>query len=166
MQFDPVSARSHYARKETDELIRIAYLETTFVDEAKALAREELSKRGIENVDAQTIERVRTRLESQDRASEEYDLETRSVADELLGNLHMAAAIGGLWLCALFLPDMLANPGDSNWTLGFLAVLWGCFAVIAVRDALRGERKKLYLIVVVPLTLLIVSIAVRWGLSH
>jgi hypothetical protein len=47
MKFDRQSAVPIFARKESDELIQIAFLEESYVEEAKELARQELAKREV-----------------------------------------------------------------------------------------------------------------------
>jgi hypothetical protein len=77
MQFDSETAQALYAGKDSDELIRIAFLESDFIEEAKALARLELARRGMVRVASSEIERVRAAVEQ----------ETRAKADEVLSML-------------------------------------------------------------------------------
>ena len=69
MQFDPQSAKDLYAQKEIDELVGIAFLEDTYLPEAKKLALAELARRGFRTVSPEMIERVRVlrREELEDR---------------------------------------------------------------------------------------------------
>ncbi len=65
MNFDPEYAKILYAQKETDELVRIAFLEGEYLEEAKRLANDELVLRGQSVVGTNTIERVRAEMERQ-----------------------------------------------------------------------------------------------------
>jgi hypothetical protein len=80
MKFDPKSSESVFSEKDDDELIRIAYVEETYVSEAKELAKSLLAKRGRPDVNDADIERVRKNLEAQANALEEHSL--RSVEAE------------------------------------------------------------------------------------
>jgi hypothetical protein len=74
MKFDPSSARQLFAQKETDELVRIAFLEEAFIDDAKSLAKEELALRGFDEGDTREIDRVRLETEQQRIKLEELQL--------------------------------------------------------------------------------------------
>jgi hypothetical protein len=74
MKFDPQSAAPIFARKESDELIRIAFLEESYVEEAKELARRELARRGLSEISKEGIERVKTDVNARKAAAEEHNL--------------------------------------------------------------------------------------------
>jgi hypothetical protein len=74
MKFDPSSARPLFAQKETDELVRIAFLEEAYTDDAKSLAKEELALRGFDEGDTNEIERVRLETEQERIKLEELQL--------------------------------------------------------------------------------------------
>src|SRR5262249_29183802 len=58
--FDSAALARRYAQEETDELVRIAYVESDeYLPEAVALAREELGRRGVAATLAQRVEVVR-----------------------------------------------------------------------------------------------------------
>jgi hypothetical protein len=80
MQFDPESAKFLYAQMESDELVRIAFLEVEYVDEARKLAKAELAQRGLGEVDDSTISRVRAELERQ--RTDELDGQLRGLESE------------------------------------------------------------------------------------
>lgn len=83
MQFDPTSAKHVYAEKESDELIRIAFLEDAYVEGAKALAKEELAKRGFNSVGREEIERVRHEIELRRQAQEELQMQGLETEEEI-----------------------------------------------------------------------------------
>jgi hypothetical protein len=62
MQFDSKAAKQAYKELSTDELVRIAFLENSYVPEAKKLAADELARRNF-RVEQGTIERIRAQLE-------------------------------------------------------------------------------------------------------
>ena len=57
------SDRSHFAQKETEELVTIAFLEDSYLPEGKRLAREELARRGFDPENRELIEHVRAENE-------------------------------------------------------------------------------------------------------
>ncbi|WP_029923488.1 hypothetical protein [Nevskia soli] len=73
MQFNPTSAAPAYAEKSTDELIQIAFLEQDYLSEAKRLAEEELTNRGLK-ITPDDIERTRLRMEEVKRQALEYSI--------------------------------------------------------------------------------------------
>ena len=82
MHFDPESAADLYAQKDDDELVRIAFLEETYLEEAKELAKNELAQRGFRAIDQRTIERVRGDMEQQRLAK--IDAEVQGLESEEL----------------------------------------------------------------------------------
>ena len=74
MQFDSQSAINAFAQKDTQELIRIAFLEDTYVDDAKNVAKDELARRGVTSVTSEELECVRQEIEARKIAKEENDL--------------------------------------------------------------------------------------------
>lgn len=83
MQFDPTAAKYAYAEKETDDLIRIAYSEEEYVDQAKQLARDELARRGFGRIDSEDIDRVRHTIEIWRREDQERDLRGLETDEEI-----------------------------------------------------------------------------------
>jgi hypothetical protein len=80
MKFDPESAKAAYAQKESDELVRIAFLEGEYLEEAKRLAKGELARRGQSQVDSETVERVRADIERQ--RTEKLDAQLQGLESE------------------------------------------------------------------------------------
>lgn len=68
--FDPTVAQYAFAEKETDELIRIAFLEPDFVPAAVGLARKELARRGIPDPVHERVKDLESRIVLQQREKE------------------------------------------------------------------------------------------------
>ena len=75
MQFDPETATNLFAQMDDDELIRIAFLEDTYLEEAKDLAKKELAERGLGEISQSTIEKVRSSMSTQRHAEMDVELE-------------------------------------------------------------------------------------------
>ena len=71
MQFDPKAAKAEFSRKEAEELVRIAFLEPDYLQEARGLAEQELAKRGIAGADRQLIVK-RLKEDMQDAETERW----------------------------------------------------------------------------------------------
>jgi len=116
--FDPTELAHRYAREETEELIRIAFVRSSeYVAEAVAVAREELRRRGVEGGSDDRITVVREEeAERQKVADEPLDLGVKIVC------FLLPSAVGAI--CAL----SHSNQGKTRaaadaWTctgLGFL----------------------------------------------
>ena len=162
MHFDPNAAKPGFAQWDTNDLIRIAFLEPTYIDEAKELAKQELARRGLHEVDSQHIERVRIELEGREAALKQADLESSYNANRILDNLREGILVVALWGAALFAPDYLADLKVSDWRIWFFGAIWVVVAYRSIQDARQGKRWRLYAVVVVPLALLIVSELLAW----
>ena len=76
MNFDPETARPLYEQKDDEELIQIAYLESSYLQSAKDLARCELARRGLKPISKDRIEAARKDIEKLDSAIQEHELRT------------------------------------------------------------------------------------------
>ena len=77
MKFDAEAAKINFRQKDTDDLVRIAFLEKTYLPEARALAKEELDRRGITQ---QTIDQVSAHVEQLRR--EEFEAKVSDLKSE------------------------------------------------------------------------------------
>lgn len=162
LAFDPVAAAKTYAGMDTEELIRIAYLEPDYVPEAKALALRELDNRGIPGNRKNLIRQVRDEIRGRDRASERLSAKNFEQLQTLKFRIAAGSLICGLWLVALFAPAMVREwSKTADGASFFLLGVWAIAVVDAVRKARRGARHQLYLIVVIPAILLLVGVTIR-----
>jgi hypothetical protein len=161
--FDPTEAAQAYADLETDELVRIAYLEPNYLPEAKAIAMRELSGRGVPENPSQLIEHVRLDCENRRHAEEMLTYHNMARMDRVKGQLHSVALIGATWIAALILPTTLTDwqTFSNDWKALALASVWVFFAIDAIRRKSRGAPRRFYLIVVIPLALFAVGLAFR-----
>jgi hypothetical protein len=83
MKFNPKTAESAFLKKEDEELIQIAYVEESYVTEAKELAKSVLAKRGLSNLSDADIDRVRKELEVRADAIREHELRNVEVEEEM-----------------------------------------------------------------------------------
>lgn len=162
LTFDPVAAAKAYAGMDTEELVRIAYLEPDYVPEAKALALRELDNRGIPGNRKNLIRQVRDEIRGRDRASERRSAKNFEQLQTLKFRIAAGSLICGLWFIALFAPAMIEEWSKTADGAGFFLLgVWAIAAIDAVRKARRGTRRQLYLVVVVPVILLLVGITIR-----
>lgn len=161
--FDPVTAAQTYAEMETEELVRIAYLEPNYVPEAKALAMRELDKRGVSEDREGLIRQVRDENKERAEALELHRYEKAARWEDLELRLLGGMLIGSLWLGALLAPSIYEDWSRSGSAAGFVLLAgWAIAVVYAVRKLLRGLRRPFYLVVVIPGGLFVVGVALRW----
>ena len=144
MEFDAQSAAGSYATKSTDELISIAYLDYTFVAQAKELAIRELARRGISSVAQSDLERVQRQLQNEEREKLERDTAHIESEEEMPGwrkairralaphrpILHVVTVGGGaiLYLNSSLEWNLLnLNPRLSRALAMLLVLLWFVF---------------------------------------
>jgi hypothetical protein len=162
LAFDPVAAAKTYAGMDTEELVRIAYLEPDYVPEAKSLALRELDKRGIPGNRKNLIRQVRDEIRGRERASERLSAESFGQLQTLKFRIAAGSLICGLWFVALFAPAMVKEWSNTADGAGLLLLgVWAIAVVDAVGKARRGARRQLYLVVVVPAILLLVGVTIR-----
>jgi hypothetical protein len=162
LAFDPVAAAQTYAAMETEELVRIAYLEPDYVPEAKALALRELDKRGVPEDRKNLIRQVRGELRDRARALERQSAKNFHQGQVLQFRIAAGSLIGALWVAALFMPSMLKEWNVSVDGAGFFFLgVWVIAVIDAIRKLRRGLRRQFYLIVVIPAVLLVVGVTVR-----
>jgi hypothetical protein len=162
LAFDPVAAAQTYASMDTEELVRIAYLEPDYVAEAKALALRELDKRGVPANPKKLIRQVRDEI--RDNAGAAHRLTAANIEQGRRLELRFVAGmlILVLWLAALFAPIVIKEARNSTDGAVFLLLGgWAIAVVVAVRKAWRGKRRQLYLVVVIPAVLLVAGIIFR-----
>ena len=157
MKFDPTSARAQFAEKDTDDLIRIAFLEPSYVTEAVDVAKEELARRGLSRVGSRDIERVRGALEAQRIAKEDDDLRSLEIDEAIPGwrravrsrlaphrrplSLLALAFMGLLWLNSIFDWGFLNLHGRRSEALAALiGSVWFVFVMPSQRE-FREMRK-------------------------
>jgi hypothetical protein len=159
MKFDPSSARPLFAQKETDELVRIAFLEEAYIDDAKSLAKEELALRGFDEGDTHEIERVRLETEQQQIKLEELQLgglETEEGIPSWRQTVRLWAApyrIGltslALGLVVFFLLNSVFSwgvfeiGGRRPQGIGLLVMLIWLFFIAPTRKEFRDRRNSL-----------------------
>jgi hypothetical protein len=159
MKFDPSSARPLYAQKETDELVRIAFLEEAYTDDAKSLAKEELALRGFDEGNTHEIERVRLETEQQRIKLEELQLgglETEEGIPSWRQTVRLWAAPYRVWLTSLalglgafFLLNSVFNwgvfeiGGRRSKGMGLLVMLIWLFFIAPTRKEFRDRRNSL-----------------------
>jgi len=150
--FDIESARERYAKLDSEELARIAFVESSYLSEAKSLAVAELNRRGdMTNKEAllRTIEAERE-LERNPYASPGY---------QTLEKFRYGMSVGGIWMVAPVLPWAITDPNTKSdpaaWA--FLALAWLWLAWFAYRDYRAGNQRTFKNVVVVPLILLAIS---------
>ncbi|HEX3950071.1 MAG TPA: hypothetical protein VHW95_09500 [Steroidobacteraceae bacterium] len=159
MKFDASSAKQLFAQKETDELVRIAFLEEAYVDDAKSLAKEELALRSFDAGNTHEIDRVRLETEQQRIKLEELQLRgleaeeaipswrqtvRRWAAPYRVGLTSLALVLAGFfWLNSVFSWGVFAIGGRRSGGIGVLVMLtW--FAFIApTRREFRDRRNSL-----------------------
>jgi len=122
MKFDSESARPIYAKKESDELVCIAFLDEDFVEEAKKLAKEELARRGLGKMSHDMIERVRTEVAQQRIANIEGRLQGFEIEEEMPSwrqaiRLRLAPYRSLLSLLAITLAGLIELDSTFNWGL-------------------------------------------------
>jgi hypothetical protein len=157
MKFDPQSAVPIFARKESDELIQIAFLEESYVEDAKELARQELARRGLAEISTERIERVRTDVEARKAEAEEHNLRSLEIDEEIPSWRRVArarvapyrqilsfAALASMavsWLNSIFEWELLnLNSGRSRALALLIALVW-LFFVAPTRSELLRRRK-------------------------
>ena len=119
---------------ETEELVRIAYLEPDYVPEAKALAVRELDKRGVPENRDRLIRQVRDENRERARAAKRQSARNVEQARALEFRFGAGMLIGLLWFAALLAPSMLKDMSSSeNGTGLFLLGIWA-IAVVDVRE--------------------------------
>jgi hypothetical protein len=158
MKFDPQSAEPIFARKDSDELIQIAFLEETYVEEARELARQELAKRGQLDISSETIERVRTDVEAQKAAAEEHNLRSLEIEEEIPAwrrvvrasiapyrqtiSFAAVALMAVFWLNPIFHWGLLKLDGRQSRSLALLiGLIWLVF-VAPTRREFRNIRRS------------------------
>jgi hypothetical protein len=156
MQFDPKSAAASFSEKDTDELVRIAFLEQDFTQEARELASAELANRGLK-ITVQDIERVRLRLKEQKREVLEYTLRhletdatmpawrrrvrARMAPHRQVLSMVMLALMALAWLNELLEWGFMNLSGRKSEGVALLVgLLWFVF-VAPSRDDYRGHGK-------------------------
>ena len=159
MKFDASSARQLFAQKETDELVRIAFLEEAYIDDAKSLAKEELALRGFDEGDTHEIDRVRLETEQQRIELEELQLrglETEEGIPSWRQTVRLRAApyrVGLSWL-ALGLAAFFSLNSFYSWGvfemagrrsqgIGLLVMLIWFLFVAPTRKEFIDRRKSL-----------------------
>jgi hypothetical protein len=101
LAFDPVAAAQTYAGMDTEELVRIAYLEPDYVAEAKALALRELDKRGVPADPKKLIRQVRDEIRDNAGAAHRLTAANIEQARKLEFRFVVGLLIFVLWLAAL-----------------------------------------------------------------
>jgi hypothetical protein len=161
--FDPVAAAQTYAAMETEELVRIAYLEPDYVPEAKALAVRELDKRGVAENRESLIRQVRDENMERAHAVEMHSARKFQQAHALELRLIAGMLIGFLWFAALLAPSIQKDLSRSGNGLWFVVLsVWAIAIVDGVRKWRRGLRRQLYLVAIIPGALFVVGVAFRW----
>lgn len=157
MKFDPNRAASNYAEMPTDDLVRIAFIDGGYLDEAKDLARAELSRRGVGSVTESDLARVERTVEERRIARLENDSAGLEKIERFNSSFATVAFIAGSWVLLPIIPH-------ADFDLWVVAVLlgWGVFTLTAVADARKGEAEKFIYGVLVPLGLLLISLMVRF----
>jgi hypothetical protein len=155
MKFDRQSAVPIFARKESDELIQIAFLEASYVGEAKELARQELAKRGLSEISTERIEQVKADVQARRAAAEEYSLRSLEIDEEIpswrkvararLAPYRQILSLAALvlmavsWLNSIYEWELLnLNSGQSRGLALLIALVWLFFAAPT-----RSEFRKL-----------------------
>jgi hypothetical protein len=157
MQFDPDRAASHYAEMATDDLVRIAFIDAGYLDEAKDLARAELSRRGVGPVTESDVARVERVFEERQIARLENDSAGLEKIESFNSSFATVVFIASSWVLLPIIP----HADFDLWVVAFL-LGWGVFTLTAVADARKGETEKLIYGVLVPLGLLLISLMVRF----
>lgn len=141
----------------TDDLIHIAFIDAGYLDEAKHLARAELSRRGVGSVTTSDLARVERAFEERRIARLENDSAGLEKIERFNSSFATVAFIAGIWVLFPIIPH-------ADFDLWVVAVLlgWGVFALAAIADARKGETEKLIYGVLVPLGLLLISLMVRF----
>jgi hypothetical protein len=118
MQFDPKAAKAEFSRKEAEELVRIAFLEPDYLQEARSLAEQELAKRGIAGADRQLIVK-RLKEDMQDAETERW--ENASFAYEIPSPLLNLTFAQKRWISAILgvLPAIAVASVKLGWNLFF-----------------------------------------------
>ncbi|MEZ5459623.1 MAG: hypothetical protein R3E65_10080 [Steroidobacteraceae bacterium] len=157
MKFDPSRAASNYAEMPTDDLVRIAFIDGGYLDEAKDLAKAELSRRGVGPVTKSDLARVERVFEERQIARLENDYAGLEKIERFKSSFATVAFIAGSWVLLPIIPH-------ADFDLWAVAVLmgWGVFTLIAVADSRQGETEKLIYGVLIPLGLLLISLMVRF----
>jgi hypothetical protein len=162
LAFDPVAAAQTYAGMDTEELVRIAYLEPDYVAEAKALALRELDKRGVPANRKELIRQVRDEIRDNAGAAQRMTAANLEQARRLELRLVAGMLIFVLWLAALFAPIVIKEARNSTDGAVFLLLGgWAIAVVYAIRKARRGKRRQLYLVVVIPALLFVAGVVIR-----
>ena len=159
MKFDASSARQLFARKETDELVRIAFLEEAYVDDAKSLAKEELALRGFDAGNTDEIDRVRLETEQQRIKLEELQLrglETEKgipswrqavrlrAAPHRVGLTSLALGLAGFFsLNSVFSWGVFEIGGRRSAGIGVLVMLIWLAFIAPTRKEFRDRRNSL-----------------------
>ena len=160
--FDPASAAKDYAAMETEELVRIAYLEPDYVPEAKASAVRELDRRGVPYDRKSLIREVRAEIEDRAIAAQRQSSRNMEQAQRVQARFAFGVLILGLWCFALIVPIKQTNWRQSPDAVGWLLLLaWAVAVVDAVRKARRGMRRQLYFVLVIPVALFLLGTAMR-----
>lgn len=159
MKFDTSSARQLFAQKETDELVRIAFLDEAYIDDAKSLAKEELALRGFDEGDTHEIDRVRLETEQQRIELEELQLrglETEEGIPSWRQTVRLRAApyrVGlswlalGLaaffWLNSFYSWGVFEIGGRRSEGIGLLVMLIWLLIIAPTRKEFIDRRKSL-----------------------
>jgi hypothetical protein len=163
MEFDPQVAASRYAEMETDELVNIAFLDPNYLAEAKLLAKSELSRRGTTRIDDQFLNGVRSRIEEAKESRKQAEYDSLASMQRHTQKAREIFLIGALWVVAPLIPTFLSNDGhfEFDWMVAAMAAMWAIVSFFAVRNARSGRPRLLYLVVVIPASLLLLSIIFR-----
>jgi hypothetical protein len=83
--FDSTETAQTYSNLEVEELVRIAYLDPNYLEEAKMLAWKELDRRGIPKERSSLIEQMRLHFDHVRESTEAADYESVARIERLLG---------------------------------------------------------------------------------
>lgn len=162
--FDPTEAAESYLTLDTEELVRIAYLEPDYLPEAKAIALRELDRRRIPRNNAELIDRVRADIAFRRDSAEMLMYDNFAKADRLERRIGAVILTGALWVFALIAPAYLRDVESLSidWKVVTLSLIWLLAAIFATRKRSRGEPLLFYVVVVVPAALFILGSAYQF----
>jgi hypothetical protein len=143
--------------------VNIAYLDPGYLPEAKEIAVRELDRRGVLGDMARLVDRARSEMEHRKHTTE---LATHENIDKLRRwewKIGGAVLIVALWSFALIAPTMLETWKFSSidWKVLALFGLWAFFTIKAINNYRSGQRGQLYLIVLIPALLFLLSLIYR-----
>jgi len=159
--FDRSDAEQIYRDLSPEELVVIASTDSGYLPEARNLAIAELERRGLGASRDELTARGRREIEYRQQRRDEAEMvahERRNKARETLGDVFL---IMMLWTFAAVAPFGDFGSGHSpGWMEVALAGVWVFFVIDAIRKAMRGDRLRLYLVVIGPICLFLISFGI------